>query len=343
MFNTIYKQDVDDLSPQLSLIYEVQNSRSYKIIKELFAHHLRLSDMKDWSVELGRELNIGENKDRKLLVKRGGWPILESKTFHQHISKFSSPCHYANIGKTLERTNTIKKFFGKNKEIHEHPRLVYRSISSSTNTRTMIACIVPHSVFTTINTYMAIPRIGIFDIDLDYYRLSAYLCAIFNSTTYDHIIRPIIDKSVETYHICNTPIPSDFKNEIAVKICRLGTLLALSESWHQELADVFNITKEETKSITLHERIMITSKIDALVAMQYQITHITYEHILSTFKSNDEEFTDDELSIVTDYEKMKDADKNKHMRKFYNKVYMLALQYYDEFTVQMSKKVLKND
>ena len=40
---------------------------------------------------------------------------------------------------------------------------------------------------------------------------------------------------------------------------------------------------------------------------------------------------------------MQDADKNKHMRKFYNKVYMLALQYYDEFTVQMSKKVLKND
>ena len=81
----------------LSLIYEVPNSHSYKIIKELFAHHTRLSDMKDWSVELGRELNLGEDKDRKLLVKRGGWPILESRTFHQHISKFSSPKNSADI------------------------------------------------------------------------------------------------------------------------------------------------------------------------------------------------------------------------------------------------------
>ena len=342
-FSIVSKQDVDDLSPELSLIYQVLNSRSYKIIKELFAHHPRLSDMKDWSVELGRELNIGENKDHKLLVKHGGWPVLESKTFHQHISKFSSPCHYANIGKTLERTNTIKKFFGKTKEIHENPRLVYRSISSSANTRTMIACIIPHSVFTTINTYMAIPRIGIFDIDLDYYRLSVYLCAIFNSTTYDHIIRPIIDKSVETYHIYNTPIPSDFKNEIAVKICRLSTLLALSESWHQELADVFSITKKETKSITLHERIIITAKIDALVSMQYRITRDDYKHILNSFKSNDGEFTNEEMNTITNYDKMQNADKNKHMRKFYNKVYTLALQYYDEFTVQISKKVSKND
>ena len=96
-FSTICKQDIDDLSPQLSLIYEVPNSHSYKIIKELFAHHTRLSDMKDWSVELGRELNLGEDKDRKLLVKRGGWPILESRTFHQHISKFSSPKNSADI------------------------------------------------------------------------------------------------------------------------------------------------------------------------------------------------------------------------------------------------------
>ena len=62
---------------------------------------LRLSDMKDWSVELGRELNLGEDKDRKLLVKRGGWPILESRTFHQHISKFSSPKNYADIQKDI--------------------------------------------------------------------------------------------------------------------------------------------------------------------------------------------------------------------------------------------------
>ena len=336
-FTIIYRQDIQKFSPHLSLIYEVPDAYSFKIIKKIFEYHPRLEDVRDWTVELGEEMNIAKRRERKFLVKpqKGNhkiWPVMESKNFHQHISKFSQPSHYADTKLALKRTENIKKFYGKNKEIHENPRLAYRTISASTNTRTMIASIIPHSVFTTLGAFMAVPRRGTFEIDPNYHRLNAYLCGIFNSTTYDHTIRPIIDKNVETYHIYNTPIPCDFANGAGTKIAKFSAQLALSESWHQDMADVFDISQKDVQSITLKERISITAKIDALAAIQYNLTRNEYKHVLEHFKSDERLFSDEELNNTVNYENMAKPDRDKHMRIFYNKVYKLAIPYFDEFS-----------
>lgn len=331
-FSTLKKKAIQSISPDLFMIYETQNAKSHKIVHDMFTIHPRLEVMEGWSVDLGRELNMGEEKDRKLLVKNGGWPVLDSKTFHQHLSKFASPRYHADIKKTLKRTASIGKFNGKSNEIHENPRLVYRNVSGSGNTRTMVACMIPHSTFTTIGTYMAIPRKGLFAIDDDYHALNAYLCGIFNSTAFDHLIRPIIDKNVETYHIYNTPVPKDFTSRTGTMISKFSALLALSESWHDDMALVFNVSKKDVKDFTLNDRIDITAKIDALVALHYQLTYPGYEHLLKTFKTSDEQFTDEELSSQVNHVKMPDGERNKHMRKFYHQVYKRALEYYSKFT-----------
>ena len=209
---SLSKKRIMELSPKMFMIYEARNAMELRLVEKIHSSHPRLEDVKAWSVDLGREMNMGEEKDKKLVVKRGGWPVLESKDFHQHIQSYSVSKYRADIRRTLKRTQTIAKFHEKSDEIHENPRLVYRSISSSTNTRTMIACIVPQAVFTTIGAYLAIPRIGTLKIDSDYHRLNAYLCGIFNSTTYDYTLRPKIDKNVETYHIYDTPMPENFSN-----------------------------------------------------------------------------------------------------------------------------------
>ena len=328
------RKKIRELSPITSTIYEARSPEDLQTTEKIISLHPKLEDVESWSVDLGRELNIGEKKDQKLLVQQGGWPVLKSKEFHQHICHYSVSKHRANIRNTMLRVKTIENFHNQSKEIHENPRLVYRGVSSSTNTRTMIACVIPHHIFTAIATYMAIPRSGEFAINSDYYRLNTYLCGIFNSTTFDYLIRQKVDKNVLTYHIYDTPLPENFTNNIAKRISRLSAILALADSWHESLADVFSIDKQEIKNVPLSKRIEITAEIDALAALHYGLTRHEYETILKNFKSKDTRFTDSVLSSCIEYQKMHKPDRNKHMQMFYGHVYRLVLDYYDRLAVE---------
>lgn len=325
-------QQINKMSPKMSIIHEVRTDKDYKLLKKILSKHPRLEDLTSWSVDLGRELNMGEQKDKKLTTKKGGWPILESKNFHQHIHNFAKPIYTANVHKALKRTASVDKFHSKNKEIHQNPRLVYRSISSSTNTRTMIASIVPSSVFTTVNAYMAIPRVGTFDVNSDYHILNAYLCGIFNSTVYDYVVRSKVDKAVATYMLHDTPMPEDFRTDVAKQISKLSATLALAETWHDGMADAFRLTKSDVRDNSLKTRIEAVSKIDALAALQFGLTRQEYKHILTTFKYDDEPFTQDELFQQFDYRKLSDGERNKHMKKFYGQVYGRVLGYFDQYS-----------
>ena len=329
---SLSKKRIMELSPKMFMIYEAKNVMELRLVEKIHSSHPRLEDAKAWSVDLGREMNMGEEKDKKLVVKRGGWPVLESKDFHQHIQNYSASKYRADIRRTLKRTQTIAKFHEKSDEIHENPRLVYRSISSSTNTRTMVTCIAPQSVFTTINAYMAIPRIGMFRIDSDYHRLNTYLCGIFNSTTYDYIIRPKIDKAVATYQIYDTPVPEDFTGEVPARISRNSAILALSETWHEGMADALQVREDEAAGMTLNRRIDLTAEIDALAAAHYGLTRVEYELVLDSFETDDRRFTDAELADGVEYRKMSKGQRDKHMRMFYGEVYSRALAHYDRIT-----------
>lgn len=326
------KKKIMNLSPEMLMIYEVKSPAELHMVEKIHASHTRLEDMQAWSVALGRELNMGERKDKKLAVKSGGWPVLESKNFHQHIQNYSAPKYRADIKQTLERTRTISKFHGKSDEIHQNPRLVYRSISSSTNTRTMMACVAPQSVFTTINAFMAIPMMGTFRIDPNYHILNAYLCGIFNSTTYDFVIRPKIDKRVETYQIYGTPIPEEFTGTVPSKIAENSAILALSETWHEGMADALQIRANDVDGMTLNRRIKLTAEIDALAAIHYGLERDEYELVLDSFPYDDQKFTDAEMDCRVDYQKMPKGQRDKHRRMFYGEVYGRALACYDRIT-----------
>lgn len=330
-------QEIKTMSPQMSIIHEVRTVKDYDLLKKLLSSHPRLQDIESWSVDLGRELNMGEEKDKKLVVKKGGWPVLESKNFHQHIHNYSEPHYRADIQKTLKRTESISKFHNRSSQIHKNPRLAYRAISSSTNTRTMIASIIPPSTFTTINAYMAIPRMGIFDINSTYHELNAYMCGIFNSTVYDYILRAKVDKHVETYMIYDTAMPENFSSDIGKEISKLSAVIALSETWHDGLADALLLSKDDLIT-NLGARIETVSKIDALCALQFGLTRIEYEHILSTFKSDAQSFSQDELSSSVDYQNLSDAARNKHMRIFYGEVYRQALCHFDQYSQNDASK-----
>ena len=327
---------METLSSDISIICELKNKRDLEIFNKLFSMHPKLIEMDGWQVDLGRELDICGKKDKELLIKNtDGWPVIESKNFHQYIPEFSNYTNYVNVKDTLDRTETIKKFHGKNIAIHENIRLVYRKVSSSTNTRTMISCILPPHVFTTLATFMALPKINEFHLDSNYYKLNAYLCGIFNSMTYDYLIRAKVDKNVETYHIYDTPVPKNFTDLIATQIIKLVASLTLSNNWNDTFASQIGVTKE---SFTLNKRINMTAKIDALVAIHYGLDRDEYIHILEYFEFNGD-FDQSALKQDICWADIPKGEKDINMKKFFNAVKKKCLSHYDKINSEMTKNV----
>lgn len=326
------KDDVKNLSPKMLMICDFRSQKDMKIALRLFSSHKRLEEMEGWSVALGRELAIGEQKDRKLLTdnRNGSWPVMEAKNFHQHIWDFSRPANHARTRETLRRTARIHNFQHLNGPIHDNPRLVYREVSSSTNTRTMIASIIPPSIFTTKAAFMAIPSVGELRIDQNYHRLDAYLCGIFNSLTFDYLIRPKVDKSVETYHIYDTIVPGDFKGETAGMIGRLSASLFLSDTWHEGLADTFSIRRDDMADLTLQRRLDITAEIDALVAIHYGLTCDEYETVLANFAFDESGLTNEELESSTTFSDLDKSYRDRLMRRFFGEVRKSATRHYED-------------
>ena len=341
---TLTKEIIRSLSPNLLIICELKDKQDLDIFLRLFQNHFRLENMDGWSVDLGRELNLGEEKDKKLLVKnkhvKNSWPVLESKNFHQHIWNFAVPTYYADMKKTLKHTHSKRKFQGLTIDIHENPRLVYRGISAATNTRTMIASIIPHSVFTTLGAFMAIPRIGTLSINANYHTLNAYLCGIFNSMTFDYMLRPKIDKNVETYHIFDTIIPKDFTGKIASKIIELTAKLFLATSWHDDMAISLAISKNDVKNITMQKHIEILAEIDALVAIHYGLEKNEYEHVMQSFRFDDKGIMPAILAPNASISNFESGDRNKIMKQIFGHVRKLALEKYDNI-VDVYKKPMR--
>lgn len=321
------KSVISKLSPNMSIIFEVKTEKELDIIRKIHSRHSSLIKIKQWSVKLGRELNLGEKKDKDLLVKRGGWQVLKSKNFHQHTHMYSIT-KYANTVKTLARLRTMKIFEGKSDLALENPRLVYRNISAAGNTRTMISCIAPQRQFLALATYMAMPRISTLEFDSEYYKLITYLCGIFNSATYDFILRPKIDKTVETGYLYETPVPEKYANKIGAKISTLSAKLFLAETWHEGMGDALAIQKNSITNLTIAEKIKIVAELDALAALQYGITINEYRFVLSSFKTSKNKFSRKELDQHLDYRMLQNSERNEHMRMFYGAVYSEALKYY---------------
>lgn len=321
------KSTIEELSPNMLIIHEVKTEKYLDIIKKLHSEHPVLSDTKHWSVKLGRELNLAV-KDKDLIVEKGGSPVLKSKNFHQHTHKYShTKC--VNFIKALNRLKTMKIFEGQSESALENPRLVYREVSGSGDTRTMIACISPQRMFLTKPTFMVLPRINILKFDSEYHKLSAYLCAIFNSTTFDFILKPKIDKNVETYHVYGTPVPWNYHNKRGIKISKLSGKLFLAETYHTGMAESLGMRKDTGGELTIGQKIDIVAELDFLCALQYGLTIDEYKFVLNSFKVSEKKFTQTELKQTIDYRTLQDGERNEHMRIFYGMVYVKALEHYN--------------
>ncbi|MBI4651702.1 hypothetical protein HY745_10550 [Candidatus Desantisbacteria bacterium] len=204
--------------------------------------------------------------------------VYEGKNFYLYTDRFSERPQYST-----DINNFYKKAHWPESIVHY--RLAFRKVAASTNERTMVSAILPYGiVFVDSVCAETIPNAR-----ATYYALC--ICSIFNSFTFDYLVRQKVSANVMFYLIENLPYP---EIDGIKKIFLSHTALQLISNhdgfafiWYEQLGDNWREPNKKpfTWSVlsTDEERWEVRSAIDAVVADAYGLNREQYEHVLHSF------------------------------------------------------------
>ena len=269
-----------------------------------------------WTVERTRGFDMAN--DAYLFKKNGsGWPAIEGKNIHQFLHNYTKPEYSISSKKGLERMSRTKSFMDKHVKIHDSYRLLIRNISSPTNMRTVIASIIqPHSFHTHSIFSLIFKQQKEIILNIDYLNKLTYMCGIFNSMTFDHIARSVVQMNVTTI-LPMMPIPC---KSIHDKI--ISTNVAKLSVGTSEFASLAESMRIKNTLLSPGKRIETMAKLDALVAHAYNLSSNEYQLVLNSFKFGEDPSLLNKQSV--DW-----SDRN-ILRNFYGEVRKLAPKYYDD-------------
>jgi hypothetical protein len=307
-------------APESLSIPEVRNKAQLEVFQWLYEHHPLLSDnRKEWSVAFVREFD--RTNDSDIFHDYGkGWPLIEGKNFQQFLPDYDKPIFSIDPETGLKRTDKHKEFRGINNKIHETVRLAFRDVSSSTNVRSVIACLIPPHTFTTHKAPLVVPRYSdAKDTGLRYGRLIAFLVGIFNSFVFDFLVRTRISMNVCFFYLEQTPIPTSLEDELSQGIIDVSVQLSCSDDRFAGFSALFG---KNPYSLSIGERIELCAKLNALVSKLYGLSREHLTIILESFEGFKEN---------RELEKMKEVKWNDAlMREFNGEVRKRVLRYFDQ-------------
>jgi hypothetical protein len=206
-------------------------------------------------------------------------PVLEGKMIHQFNHKFSVDVRYwinEKKARNIILGNTVDS--GQKLDYQTY-RLGFRKIASSTNERTMIATVIPPSLCSeNLQTVKMLDDQG---KQIVSYKEIIYLGAIFNSFTYDYILRSKVSANINFFFVYSNQVPRLKEGDrYFEEIVERSAKLICTTPEFKELAENVGIKEGITEE---QERAKIRAELDGIIAHLYGLTEAEFTHILSTF------------------------------------------------------------
>lgn len=185
----------------------------------------------------------------------------------------------APSGKVIEPQYLMSYATYAQNDAYLHEKVVFMSITSATNQRTMICTGIPN--FPCGNS---VPILILNDRKKEFQSL--HLIAVLNSIIYDATLRVRLGGITLNYFICDeTPLPYPHQHVLLALYC--ARLLFISPlfapQWLKLTADLIDLSKENWKrlwAITPHERLRLRCIIDALVSELFGLSFDDFAWIL---------------------------------------------------------------
>ncbi|MGH9418702.1 MAG: Eco57I restriction-modification methylase domain-containing protein, partial [Thermoanaerobaculia bacterium] len=157
---------------------------------------------------------------------------------------------------------------------YQRYRLAYRDVSASTNERTMIATLLPPSVFTG-NTLVMCSSLSPMEL--------LYLVAVMDSFTFDWLIRKKVSAHCNMFYVYQMPVPRLMPGNPAFEqIALRSARLICTRPEFDDLAREAGISRDE-RSTAPEIRATTRAEVDAIVAHVYGLTEADLQHMLAAF------------------------------------------------------------
>lgn len=245
-----------------------------------------------------KSLFMNDNGDAAARGQAGCWPVYAGRSFN--LWQPDTGAHFDSADtdqitnylyeKRLRQHGTSTSAFHKtrfseafvrNKDTLScrHPRIAYRAIANSTDTRTLIVALVPANVVLTNSApYLVWPHSDA--------RREAFLLGVLSSMILDWCARRVVDRNVNIYIFNSLPIPDvDIDTDtVARQVIEISGRLAATDDRFKNWADEVGVpigstTDDATKNDLIH-------KLDACVARLYGLDCDDIRVIYDTFQAN---------------------------------------------------------
>jgi len=273
--NLVYvrHRSLERFSPDSLSMMEFQTQQDANVVEALYADHSLIGDNieQTWCVRLNREFDM--TNDRHLFnTTSGPIAVYNGRMIHQFDAYYAPHEFWIAEGQIPNlRSSTAQQA--------AHYRLGYRRIARATDSRTLIAAVIPPN--TICDTVALVENAGSVAN-----AVTLYLCAVFNSLCLDYVLRQKVAATVNMFYVYQLPLPrfaagDPYFDAIVPRAARLTcTTSDFSSLW----TDVMSNPWDETKGATdPAERQCLRDELDALVAHLYGLSREEYAHVLGTF------------------------------------------------------------
>jgi hypothetical protein len=233
-------------------IPELRSATDLALFDKLTAAAPAFGDPSGWAADLGRELNASDDRAHCRAPTPGDrlLPVLDGK----HVTPFRVDLDGPTRG--LDRLAAARLLDGA--RTFGRPRLAWRDVASSSNRLTLIAAVVPAGAVTT-HTLFCLRS------DLDA-RVQAYLCGVLNSFVANYLVRPRVSTHVTVAMVQRLPVPRPSP----------GTR-------EDACADAVAALADALARPACPDRVLLSARLQALVARLYGLTRDDLRHVLTTF------------------------------------------------------------
>jgi hypothetical protein len=276
---------IRSLSPETASVMEFKSQRDIEIAKKMLAFPALGTQVDGkWNLVLGNEMHM--TNDSPLFHTapgEGRLPLYEGKMIHQFESAKAAPRYWVDaaqgraslLGRTADTGQTMP---------YQRYRFAYRAIARNTDSRTLIASVLPKDSFYGHSLNAAREPVD--------EAVHLYLLAVLNGLAFDYILRQMVSANLTMFFIYQCPVPrldrSDAHFGLIVSraarlICTTPEFDDLAKAVSLKMASSGAARTDSYGTTDPTERAKLRAELDGLVAHLYGLTEAEFAHILGTF------------------------------------------------------------
>jgi type I restriction-modification system DNA methylase subunit len=266
------------LSPDSLSVMEFKKPIDIEIAQKMLRFPLLGEKLESrWNLKLTAEFHM--TNDSHLFKSEpalGRLPLYEGKMIHQFTHQFSTPRYWIDEHKGRKAVLGKSGVDDGQKLDYQGYRLGFRDIAASTNERTMIATILPPSLFTG-NTLIGSTK-------FENCKELLTIVSILDSFLFDFMIRQKVTAHCNMFYVYSTPVPRLQEGEqwFSEIVDRAVKLICTTPEF-DDLAKDVGLGSHHSGITNEVERAKLRAELDGIIAHLYQLTEIEFAHILTTF------------------------------------------------------------